>query len=124
MPGLLDKTTSALAYELAGLHDGPPSGTYPNYNDILRFVARQMDLMPGFLGLAIKAATLGFASSRLLVAGAFFHQEESSRRKAHVEAWRRSKLGPCRDLMKFYSSLVVLALYSRPASDRSRDPAG
>jgi hypothetical protein len=124
MPGLLAKTTSALAYELVGLQGSALAGVSPDHDDILRFVTRQMDLMPGLLALALKAATLAFAASSLVVDGAFFHQEESSRRKARVEAWRRSKLGPCRDLIKFYSSLVVLALYSRPGYGRNWDPAG
>lgn len=113
MSGLLDKTTSALTYELAGLYSGPSSEIYPNYNDVVRFVTRQRDLMPGFLGFAVKATTLAFAASRLLVDGSFFHQRDSPRRRAQLEAWRRSKLGACRDLMKFYSALVVLAVYSR-----------
>jgi hypothetical protein len=121
---VLDKTISALAYELAALHGGPPSETYPNYNDISRFVTEQLDRMPTFLGLAIKTATLAFSASRLLVDGTFFHRRESLRRKAQVEAWKRSKFSPCRDLMKFHSSLVVLALYSRPDADRSREEVG
>ena len=113
MPGYLEDTISALVYELSALYDGPPRETYPCYNDVTRFVVEQLDRMPSFLALATRAATMAFGVSRLLLEGSLFHRRESQRRRIQVDAWRRSKLGPCQDLMKFYSSLVVLALYSR-----------
>jgi hypothetical protein len=114
MPGYLENTISALVYELSALYGGPPRETYPCYNDVIRFVVEQMDRMPSFLALAIRAATMVFGASRLLRDGSLFHRRESQGRRIQVDAWRRSKLGPCQDLMKFYGSLVVLALYSRP----------
>jgi hypothetical protein len=123
MPGYLENTISALCYELAGLHDGPPREPCPAYNDVVAFVAEQIDRMPEFLALAIRIATMGFGASRALTEFSFFHQREAGRRRAQVDAWKRSRLGPCQDLMRFYSSLVVLALYSRPGADRSREVA-
>ena len=114
MPGYLENTISALVYELSAIYDGPPRETYPCYNDVVRFVLEQLDRMPSFLAVPTRAATMAFGASRLLMEGSLFHRRESQRRRIQVEIWRRSRLGPCQDLMKFYSSLVVLALYSRP----------
>jgi hypothetical protein len=114
MPEYFENTVSALVYELCALHGATPRETYPCYNDVVRFVLEQLDRMPSFLALPTRAATMAFGASRLLLEGSFFHQRESQRRRLQVETWRRSKLGPCQDLMKFYASLVVLALYSRP----------
>jgi hypothetical protein len=76
--------------------------------------------MPSFLALLIRGATIAFGASRLLLEGSLFHRRESQQRRNQVDAWRHSKLGPCQDLMKFYASLVVLALYSRPQVDCDR----
>jgi hypothetical protein len=70
--------------------------------------------MPQVLGCAIQLATLLFALMALVRHGALFHRLPPPRRRVQVAAWTVSRLGPCRDLMKFYSSLVILALYSRP----------
>ena len=123
MSGYLNNTISALVYDLSALHDGPDRDAYPNYNDVVGFVMAQMERMPSFLGLAIRIATRGFGCSRILMDGSLFHRRHPSRRRAQVDAWKRSRLGPCQDLMKFYSSLVVLALYSRPQAGRSREHA-
>ena len=111
MPGYLNNTISALVHDLSSLHGDPQPDTC---NRILRFVTAQMDRMPSFLALAIRTATLGFGASRFLLEGSLFHRRDSDRRRVQVDSWRRSRLGPCRDLIKFYSSLVVLALYSPP----------
>jgi hypothetical protein len=113
MPGYLENTITALVYDLSALYDGPDAGPYPAYNDVVRFVMAQLDRMPSFLALAIRLATAGFGCSRLLTDGSLFHRRDAQRRRAQLDAWKRSRLGPCQDLMKFYSSLVVLAVYSR-----------
>ena len=83
-------------------------------------MAEQLDRMPSSLALATRAATMAFGASRLPLEGSLFHRRESQRRRIQVEAWSRSRLGPCQDLMKFYASLVVLALYSRPQTASSK----
>jgi len=123
MRSYLDRTISALTYDLAAVYGGAAQQLYPARNDVVLFVLRQMDRMPSFLAVGIRAATLAFGSSRLLIEGNVFHRRTASRRRAQLDAWRRSRLGPCRDLMKFYTSLVVLALYSRPESDLGREAA-
>jgi len=112
-------TVSALCYEIAGEHcasHGEAAGEElaAPYNDVARFVLRQHRHMPQILGPVVKTATVLFAMTALARQGACFHRLPPPRRRAHVALWTISRLGPCRDLMKFYSSLVILALYSRP----------
>jgi hypothetical protein len=120
MPRYLEKTISALVYEVAATHDCPAQELHPDYNDIVTFILEQLNRMPRFLAWAVKMATSAFGASRVMLEGSFFHQRDSSRRRLQIEVWKRSRLGVCRDLMRFYTGLVVLALYSRPSSDRSR----
>ena len=120
MPRYLEKTISALVYEIAASDDRPERERYTAYNEIVVFIQEQLERMPQFLAWAIKVATAVFGASRILLEGSLFHQRDSSRRRLQIEIWKRSRVGPCRDLMRFYTSLVVLALYSRPSADRSR----
>lgn len=109
---LFESTVSALCYEIAGDHGGEERSA--PYNDVVRFVMRQHGNMPRVLGRGIQAATLLFAVAAVPRHGALFHRLPPARRGVQVEAWTISRLGPCRDLMKFYASLSILALYSRP----------
>lgn len=121
MPGYFERTVSAICYDLADLLGGPPASSCHAHNDVVRFVLGQINRMPEFLALGIRIATIGFGVSRLPTEFSFFHQRDAARRKAQLEAWMRSRIGPCQDLMKFYTSLVTLVVYSRPESDRSRE---
>ncbi len=116
---LFQCTVSALCYEIAGSQAPPLAEDTEEklagpYNDVARFVIRQHRHMPQILGWAIQLATLLFALTALARHGALFHRLPPPRRHVQVAAWTASRLAPCRDLMKFYSSLVILALYSRP----------
>jgi hypothetical protein len=122
---LFQSTVSALCYEIAANHaEGGAEDLAPPYNDVTRFVILQHRKMPQFLGGAIQAATLLFAVMALPRHGARFHRLPPPRRRVQVAAWTISRLGPCRDLMKFYSSLVILALYSRPRLEQAVGQAG
>jgi hypothetical protein len=109
LQALFQNTVSALCYELASEH-----GLGPPYNDVTRFVIDQHSSMPQVLGAGVRLATILFALSAV-ADGALFHRLEPPRRRVRVAAWTSSRLGPCRDLIRLYSSLVILALYSRPS---------
>jgi hypothetical protein len=47
-----------------------------------------------------------------LRAGKPFHVQDHPARWRQVEAWRRSRLGPCRDLIRFYESMAIFAWFS------------
>ncbi|HUI81815.1 MAG TPA: hypothetical protein VLY24_28025 [Bryobacteraceae bacterium] len=113
MPGLFENTVSAICYEVAMSQDtSTVPYDEPPYNDVVAFVLEQWHRMPRFLAWPLRIATLGFAT-RGLVSGHFFHRLRPERRRLQLESWRTSSIGPCRDLIRFYRSLAILALYSR-----------
>ena len=121
LQALFQNTVSALCYEIAS-EQGPQQGLGPPYNDVTRFVIHQHSSMPQVLGAGVRLATILFALSAI-TGGTLFHRLEPPRRRLRVAAWTSSPLGPCRDLIRLYSSLVILALYSR-GSVPSRDREG
>lgn len=109
----LSKTIAALCGDLAAERDHCAVGcSVASYDDVKGFVLEELRKMPPFLRQPIMLATVFFGVSRLLIEGSVFHKRPQERRHWQMERWRRSKFGPSRDLMKFYTSLVVLALYS------------
>jgi len=115
MSGMFEKTVSALCYEIARGHAG--EGYAAPYNDVVRFVSGQFGRMPRFLAFPLRVATLLFGGASLLKGG-LFHKLPPPRRRIQVERWTNSSLGPCRDLIRLYRSLTLLALYSRPVGRR------
>jgi hypothetical protein len=69
--------------------------------------------MPRFLAWPLRIATLAFAWRGLLSTGTFFHKLSPPQRQLLIESWRYSSIGPCRDLIRFYRSLALLAVYDR-----------
>jgi hypothetical protein len=113
MAGLFENTVSAICYEVARSQDnGTAPFDMPPYNDVVAFVLGQWRRMPRFLAWPLQLATVAFAA-RGLLSGGFFHQLAPQRRRLQLESWRTSSIGPCRDLIRFYRSLAILALYSR-----------
>lgn len=114
MPGLFENTVSALCDEIARSQN---SGFEPmeslSTDDITDFVLGQWRRMPRFLAWPLRFATIAFAVSGLWRGGALFHRLTPSRRGLLLEAWRQSRIGPCRDLVRFYRSLAIFAFYSR-----------
>ena len=119
MPGLFENTVSAVCYEIARSQNSDfcPIDV-PPYNDVTAFVLGQWHRMPRFLAWPLRLATVGFALRGLLSGGSLFHQLPPHRRAILLESWRRSSLGPCRDLIRFYRSLAIMALYSREGVPR------
>ena len=116
---LFESTVSALCYEVSGPRGHPrghPAGLAAPYNDVVRFAMRQQRNMPRLLGWGVRAATLVFAMTAVGRHGTLFHRLAPARRRAQVDAWTISRLEPCRDLMKFYTSLAIFGVFSRPAA--------
>ena len=122
MVSYLSKTIAALCRDIASTHDhsDPVSADDTSYDDVTEFVVEQLRKMPVFLSRPILLATAVFGVSRLLLEGSLFHNRPPHQRCLQVENWRRSKFATSRDLIKFYTSLVVLALYSRPGTAARR----
>ena len=114
---------SALAYALAQPH-APVTGTelQPPYNDLTRFILRQHADLPDYLRLPLKAATLGFDLCSCPTTAALFHTRPLPRRQRQIGAWKKSRLSFRRDLMRYFESLAVFALYSRGEAAVSQTP--
>jgi len=111
MLAYLSKTISTLCRDIADHSDPVRAGAC--YEDVTEFVLEQLRKMPNFLSRIILLATAIFGISRLLREGSVFYKRPQEHRRLQVECWRRSRFAPNRDLVKFYTTLVVLALYSR-----------
>jgi choline dehydrogenase-like flavoprotein len=102
-------TVSALAYSFGATHPGHP----PPYNDIAQFVVDQHGRMPDYLRTPMLLATLGFDFLSLFKHRKFFHQLPPELRATQIHAWKNSKTGFKRDLIRYHESLSTLALYER-----------
>src|SRR5262245_59586154 len=122
MLSYLSKTIAALCCDIAAMHDdhSDPIGADASYDDVTEFVLEQLRKMPVFLSRPILLATAVFGASRLLLEGSLFHNGTPHQRCVQVENWQHSRFATSRDLIKFYTCLVVLALYSRPGAATRR----
>ncbi|WRH68760.1 MAG: hypothetical protein RSE13_11825 [Planktothrix sp. GU0601_MAG3] len=102
-------TVSALCYSLIDYRfkDSPIPQYFPN-NSVVNFVIEQQNKMPDYLQFPLFILTLIFDIWGLLCTGSFFHSQSPSVRQQQIQAWKNSPLQICRDLIKFYESLVVL----------------
>ncbi len=115
-------TVSALAYSLAQPHARAPE-LGPPFNDLTRFILRQHAQMPDYLRAPVQAATLGFDLLGMLHGAKRFHRQMPELRAGQIAAWKKSKLGFTRDLVRYFESLATLALYSRGPSHRELQAA-
>lgn len=103
-------TVSALCYSIIQqrfqLIDGCP------HNEVIRFVIQQHSRMPDFLRFPIVCLTLAFDLAGIIQGGSVFHRLPHSVRWRQIESWKNSPIGFCRDLIRFYESLVVFDWYS------------
>ena len=112
-------TVSALAYAVGqGRAEIARPDLQPPYNDLTQFVLRQHVCMAAYLRGPLMAATLGFDLSAILRSGQRFHKLPLANRSRQIEAWRNSKVGFKRDLIRYFESLALLELYSRESAGK------
>lgn len=102
-------TVSALCYSLIDYRfkDGSPPQYFP-HNSIVNFVIEQQNRMPDYLRLPLLILTLIFDMGGFLRTGSLFHTQSPSVRQLQIESWKNSPWQICRDVIRFYESLVVL----------------
>lgn len=105
-------TVSALCYSIIHQRCEPTSSAlaFP-HNDIVHFVLQQHNRMPDFLRFPILFLTLVFDLWGILQGSSPFHRSLPATRWRQIKSWRSSRIGFCRDLMRFYESLTVFAYY-------------
>jgi hypothetical protein len=96
---------SAIAYSIAQPHSSLPN-YQPPFNDLTQFILRQHARMPDYLRTPLETASLALDSRR-------FHRHSAEQRTKLIAAWKLSPTGFKRDLLRYYESLALLALYSR-----------
>lgn len=90
------------------------------HNGIVEGVLAQYAALPDYLRPPLRWATVMLDASTLPRSGRPFHGLEHPERWRRMETWRASRLGPLRDLLRFYESLAVFGWYEQrdAASDR------
>jgi hypothetical protein len=115
-------TVSAIVYSILRERFQPadPGRGFPR-NRAVRFLLEQHGRMTDYLRWPLVVLTIVFDWSSLPRHGRRFHRLDPSRRAGRIEAWRTSPLGPCRDLIRFYDSLVVFYWYSQAGKAVERE---
>lgn len=113
MASSFERTVLALAETIAiergdGIGAAAAHAAGPVARHLLDTVAR----MPDYLRLPMRLLTVLFGASSILSAGRPFDRLPGERRARQVAAWRGSTLGVRRDLIRFYETLAIFALYS------------
>lgn len=112
-----DKTVAALVDAIAAGHDRDPRRPRPRpCRSAADFVGGQVAHMSAPLRPPLRIATCGLSLLALLATGAPLHRLPVDRRRRLVDHWRRSRLGPIRDVVRFYESLTLLAVYDAEAT--------
>jgi choline dehydrogenase-like flavoprotein len=87
----------------------------PSYEEIAQFILRQRDRMSSQLRMPLDLLTRGFDWVGFIREGHRFSQQSNESKRRQLDAWRRSSIGFKRDFVRFYESLVLLALNSHPS---------
>ncbi len=94
--------------------EGGPQATDPAeaVRQVVEFVLKQHARMPDYLRLPLTVLTVVFDAWSIPFSGRLFHRLPRERRWRQVSAWRRSRLGFRRDLVRFYETLAVFGWYA------------
>jgi choline dehydrogenase-like flavoprotein len=87
----------------------------PTYEEIAQFILRQRDRMSSQLRVPLNLLTQGFDWVGFVREGKRFSRQSTDSRRRQLDSWRKSPLGFKRDFVRFYESLVLLALNSDPS---------
>jgi hypothetical protein len=110
---LFEKTVSAICYDITRSQgDAENPSEEDACDDVVEFVLGQWRRMPRFLAWPLRLATVAFGLRGLLF-GSVFHRLPAYRRAVLIESWRCSSVAFCRDFIRFYRALTIIALYSR-----------
>jgi hypothetical protein len=91
---------------------GSWTGGGDEHAPIARFLIAVHARMPDYLRFPFRCLTLTLDLWAMCGTGRAFHGLPHAERWRQIEAWRRSRLGFRRDLIKFYETLTVYAWYA------------
>jgi choline dehydrogenase-like flavoprotein len=112
------RRVSALVYALADerSRNRELSASFISVNAITHFVIEQQSRMPDFLRFPIRLATWLLTVHAFLNHAGRWHRLSIAQRQSQIAIWRTSRIGPFRDFVKLYESLVTLAFESLAAN--------
>jgi choline dehydrogenase-like flavoprotein len=116
MQQAFENAVSALCYAFIRAHFGGRAGAAgPTWNRTVRFVLDQHARMPDYLRLPLKILTLLFVRWSGLPHLGSFHHLDAERRWRRIDNMRRSRIGPFRDLIRFYEGLTIYGFHEEVA---------
>jgi len=108
-----ENAVSALCYTVIRAHFGERAGDPGvRWNRTVRFVLAQHARMPDYLRFPLKVLTLVFVTWSSLPALRSLRTLDPDRRWMRIEGMRRSRIGPFRDLIRFYEGLTVFGFHA------------
>lgn len=121
------KTTAAICRQILHRHGLGKDLAAGTEESAARFVENTLALQPPWARIAVRLLTLAFALGALAFGGRTFARLPETRQRAYFAAWADSRLAPCRLLLRFYESLVLMSAHApacaRQPTSRSRPPA-
>lgn len=81
-------------------------------NEVAEFVMAQREHMPDYLKLPIFILTAVFDLWSIITRGKRFHHLSLALRIKQITSWKMSPLKICRELMRFYESLIIFGYYA------------
>jgi len=85
--------------------------------DIVKdYVRATLAAMPDYFRLGFRVLALAFELAPLPVYGHRFTRLAAAEQRRHVDAWRRSRIGPRRSMIAFYATFACYGLYSLPSA--------
>jgi hypothetical protein len=110
---MFESTVSALTEVIIRERcEAAESASSSAFEAVARFLLKTHGLMPDYLRLPLKSLTLLFGLWTVPITGKPFHRLSPERQVAVLRAWKRSALGPRRDLIKFYETLAIFGWYA------------
>jgi hypothetical protein len=94
----------AISEGLQGLHAIEAADT----GSIAAEIVAQQGRIPDYLRLPVQVATLIFDWSGILSGGKRFQAKDTAGKMAQLERWKHSRVGFCRNFIRFYDSLFLL----------------
>ena len=103
---------NAISETLGSQHLG--AAGWPTHNDaptaaaVTSAIVEAQQLMPDYLRMPMRVLTLLFDCTGILRGGRLFRALPLDARQAQLAAWRDSRIGLCRNFVRFYESLFLL----------------
>jgi len=73
---------------------------------------RKINNMPTLLRLAMTILVYVFNGYGIFVAASYFENQDLLTRQKQLRQWQNSKIGPCRDVMAFFTKMTLFIYFA------------